>query len=281
MPIEWFYICAFILCAEEQPRTRLGKVRPEVISEDAIMMGLVSEIKNPDPSWVITNKKGLLSHKRTSVCQWRGVSCDSQSNVERIFWENLGMRGTLKGPFPRRLNAFGIWNNNLFGEIHVCHFPDSLTAFHIDCNHYTGSLDLTRLPPGMVKLSMYQNSFSGPLDISALPPTITQLGFAENKLTGVLNFVHLPKAFEFISLFGNNIVAYIPPSWFHMRLCVEGKSPRKYAKLGDATPSSLIRCEAKKNDFYQLDTRNSKPCVVEENTDFSKLRWKAICIPFV
>ena len=144
------------------------------------------------------------------VCDWRGVECDTEGNVQKIQIIILDRsEGSIDLSYvpphvtdlevscgaaaiqthasvdahmlPVNLERLNIGLGQLIGTVDMTKLPATLYSFTISENQCTGSFVLTSLPPGIEHIHARLNLFSGSLNFSSLPHNLVSLtGLAAN-----------------------------------------------------------------------------------------------------
>ena len=166
-------------CSDHSHRRRLGKVKGMSLPQEVQLSRVIANVSNPAPSW----------NTFFMACEWAGVGCDAQLQVERIDWSSS------------RLTATGL----LQGTVALNLLPESVRSFNIGNNELVGMrTDLDSLPPGLVKLEMYSNLHHGPLSLSGLPNTLRELSFSRNCFHGTLTVDTVPTSLRVLDASYNN-----------------------------------------------------------------------------
>lgn len=157
------------------------------------MLSFVSGFKCHDASWT----------RATSVCQWKGVSCQDNVHVSKFDWDNNHCAGKIRlGKLPNRTEELNLGLNQ-FSLLDMTGAPSTLQRLLLQNNELSGPLDLSELPPALTDLTVASNRFDGPVDLTSLPLTLTSLSLGSNNFRGPVNLTHLPNAMHNLFLWGN------------------------------------------------------------------------------
>ena len=197
-----------------QKRRKFGsKVSSVTLSEIDLMRQFVQHVKNAPPSW----------GKRSSVCKWKGIKCNSDSQVTHLNWSRSDIGGNLTWSYlplhlvelianqPYRggftgtlastdlnapLTTFHVSLHSHHGLFGFANLPSQMISLDIGRNHLEGPVDLTQLPPLIENIVAHGNRFQGSIDLTAMPATLHRLLLHENQLSGALNLTQLPKTLK-------------------------------------------------------------------------------------
>ena len=130
----------------------------------------------------------------TPACKWRGVTCDAQGIVTKIYWGCCNLNGELHWEFlPKTLITFNARSNELRGIVELIDLPPGLESFSASYNLHGGTPDLRELPLTMKELWLEYNCFEGRVDLDALPKSMKALHLEENQdLSGQIDVSKLP-----------------------------------------------------------------------------------------
>ena len=167
------------------------------------------------------------------VCEWGGVSCDIDGNVQGI-WMNIYDRsegsidlsyipphvtqmyiaGNVHGMqtrasidvhmLPERLEQLGIELQQMVGTVDMTALPAKL--FNICENKCTGSFVLTSLPPGIEHIHARDNLFSGSLNFSSLPDKLVEIQLDKNRFSGEFRIEKFPRAMRRLTVSQNRLI---------------------------------------------------------------------------
>ena len=186
--------------------SRSAKVGRILVPQEYNLERFFANISNPHCSWT-TN---------TTACEWKGIQCDTNGNVNRIelgvspiisfltgekdeYYGTFTWRympdttlhlavGELKGisgvlsiaDLAPSLYSIFITNCALYGSVDLTVLPQKLTCLSLDGNRFSGALDLTSLPQELIILCLQRNCFEGEVNLSKLPATLTTLDLRSN-----------------------------------------------------------------------------------------------------
>ncbi|KNH08589.1 receptor protein kinase [Perkinsela sp. CCAP 1560/4] len=118
------------------------------------------------------------------VCEWKGVKCNGDGEVEVFEWNNEQQAGTLGFEFlPCSIKIVEMYFNVLSGTIQLADLPGKMEELLLDGNQLTGSLDLDGLPATVRELSLSSNEFTREISLEKLPKCLEHLDLAENQLS--------------------------------------------------------------------------------------------------
>ena len=171
----------------------LGRLDFESLSDQALMEivfdGLVPETKK-----YFQDENGEF----LDVCEWDGIICNEDGDVETIAYESMEMNGSVSFEhLPKNVTQLIITHNGygmdaITGTLETRLLPRKLTEFDVNGNALTGTVDLSQLPSTMVIFGLSINSFEGPLDFTALPTDLRQLFLNNNRFSGNVILTKLP-----------------------------------------------------------------------------------------
>ena len=182
----------------------------------------------------VNNKNDFLDEdgEYKDVCKWKGVECDSNSNVVKIYWYNdlnvkggsidleyippnvtefivmsQSLNGTINVSFlPHRLLLFDMFENKLSGQLHLHNLPNHINEFFVGYNNLEGTIDLTMLPSSLEILGLNKNNFTDPINLIHLPMNLKSLWIYDNKIKQVVVVIGvISNTLEEIYLYGNSI----------------------------------------------------------------------------
>ena len=119
------------------------------------------------------------------VCEWKGVKCNGDGEVEEFHWIYKTKNGT--------------------GTLGFEFLPCSMKTLRIFMNALSGTIQLADLSGKIEVVYLYDNQMTGSLNLDRLPATVRTLNLSENKYTGEISLEHLPKCLEYLSLFENHL----------------------------------------------------------------------------
>ena len=141
------------------------------------------------------------------VCEWEGVNCNADGEVEEFQWVSKKQdgTGTLSFEFlPCSIKSLQMWRNALSGTIQFADLPGKIEVVYLSVNQLTGSLDLDRLPAAVRELDLSYNKFTGEVSLENLPKCLEFLSLAENQLSDTICLTSLPPDVECVNLGKNN-----------------------------------------------------------------------------
>ena len=121
-----------------------------------------------------------------NVCEWEGITCNDDGEVERFLWvsKKEDGTGTLGFEFlPWSMKAVWMFLNALSGTIQLADLPEKVEKLSLSCNQLTGSLDLDGLPATVRELDLSKNKFTGDISLEKLPKCLKQLELSQNQLS--------------------------------------------------------------------------------------------------
>ena len=192
----------------------LGRLNYESMSQQALMEMVFSGIKNQE---IFQDEHGNF----LEVCEWPGVDCNADGEVEQINFDSTGggplpegtahlefipntantirldrtaLHGTVDfGILPPKLENFFIFGNKFRGEFRSFDGFSCLGTLVISGNNFHGSVDASALPRTLMGLSIDSNDLHGSLELEKLPRELEWLRASRNKLEGTLDFSSLPE----------------------------------------------------------------------------------------
>ncbi|KNH06774.1 leucine-rich repeat protein [Perkinsela sp. CCAP 1560/4] len=141
------------------------------------------------------------------VCEWKGVRCNADGEVEHFWWTNKDDDGTGTLGFeflPCSMKALRMYLNALSGTIQLAELFGKLEVVYLYHNQLTGSLDLDRLPAAVRELDLSSNEFTGDISLEKLPKGLEVLALLDNQLSGTICLTSLPPALGSLYLGRNN-----------------------------------------------------------------------------
>ncbi|KNH04551.1 hypothetical protein XU18_4235 [Perkinsela sp. CCAP 1560/4] len=95
------------------------------------------------------------------ACEWKGVKCNGDGEVEEFDWICKNEHGTLGFEFlPCSMKTLRMFMNALSGTIQLAALPGKMEVVYISFNNLIGSLGLDRLPAAVRALSLSNNKFT-------------------------------------------------------------------------------------------------------------------------
>ena len=175
--------------ADDMPSARLGKIRGVNLPVEYKLEKLIKGIQNPHSSWSTS----------TPACEWDGVDCNDEDEVDCINWTNRGLRGTLDWKhIPETVRSGYVRINKIEGTLELSALPRGLEKFWAEDNKLYGPLQFSDLPPSLKILNLSDNNFVGNVDFSNLPSELTGLNISNNKhLSGTLCLKNIPSTLAY------------------------------------------------------------------------------------
>ena len=186
--------------ADINPRVRLGKVRGNVFPAEFLLQQFAQDLTNPVPSW----------SQEVSVCEWEGIVCNDQLEVEKVDLRSRKLRGVLQWKFlPHTVQILVFWENTLSGPVDLTVLPPPLTVFRISENEFSGEIDLCHLPSNLKVLNLAKNNFSGMVRFDMLPQGLERILLYRNEeLMGDMIISKLPPCLSIRYVQGTKIRVY-------------------------------------------------------------------------
>ncbi|KNH04555.1 leucine-rich repeat protein [Perkinsela sp. CCAP 1560/4] len=204
MQIQMF--AAFFIACDDG----IGRVDRSTIPQQTLMELFVFGLN--DPEKICGNREDP-----NDVCEWEGVKCNVDGEVENFEWvfNQADGTGTIGFEFlPCSMKTLHMFMNALSGTIQLPDRPGKIEAVNLDVNQLTGSLNLDRLPAAVRSLYLYINKFTGEISLGNLPQGLEILALEDNELTANPTKGHLsvvgwtstpswgkPRAFETLVVF--------------------------------------------------------------------------------
>ncbi|KNH05998.1 hypothetical protein XU18_3072 [Perkinsela sp. CCAP 1560/4] len=120
----------------------IGRVDRSMLSQQELMELFIFGLNEPEE---ICGSRD----DPADVCEWEGVKCNVDGEVERFLWisKKEDGTGTLGFEFlPCSMKSLQMWNNALSGTIHLADLPGKIEVVYLCDNQLTGSLNFDRLP---------------------------------------------------------------------------------------------------------------------------------------
>ena len=207
MSILRFYILAMIVCTLLVD-IEFDMFAPVVLPQQALMEHLISGLSD-SKEFKDANDNMLDIH------DWRGVTCNSEGDVEMIEWDEIEEGDIDTRWVPSTVRILSIVQSEVCGSIDFLVLPEGLVELLIECtcfsdavdlrnirssirsielesNDFSGSVHLSGLANTLEVLSLSGNAFTGTVDLGALPESMVSLNLGRNELTGVVDLRHLP-----------------------------------------------------------------------------------------
>ncbi|KNH06313.1 hypothetical protein XU18_2818 [Perkinsela sp. CCAP 1560/4] len=102
------------------------------------------------------------------VCEWKGVTCNADKDIDKFLWINKKGYGTGTLGFeflPPSIKAVVMYQNALHVTIQLADLPGKMEKVFLTRNNLAGSLDLDRLPTDVRTMNLSGNQFTAdPMD---------------------------------------------------------------------------------------------------------------------
>ena len=170
------YTAVYFACADDG----IGKFDRSMLSQQDLMELFIFGLNKPE------NICGSLDDP-DDVCEWTGVKCNADKEVENFRWlmKRQEGTGTLSLAFlPYTMKKATMVDNALSGTIQLADLPESMEELLLIQNKLSGSFCLDSLPGAMRKLYLSKNNFTGRISLKKLPEELESLVVSENRLTG-------------------------------------------------------------------------------------------------
>ena len=167
------YSAVFFACADDG----IGKFDRSMLSQQELMELFIFGLNKPGK--VCGNRDELAD-----VCEWKGITCNHDGEVEEFHWVFKQDTGTLGFEFlPCSMKTLRMFMNALSGTIQLNYLPGMMEAVFLNDNQLNGSLDLDRLPAAVRSLFLNSNEFTGKVSLENLPKCLKQLKLSQNQLS--------------------------------------------------------------------------------------------------
>ena len=190
------YCAVFFACVDDG----IGKFDRSMLSQQELMELFIFGLNEPEK--ICGNRDDPVD-----VCEWKGITCNDDGEVEEFHWINKTENGTGTLGFeflPWSMKTVRMFINALSGTIQLADLPGMMEELLLDGNQLTGSLELDRLPADVQGLALNSNKFTGEVSLENLPKCLEYLSLAENQLSGTICLTALPPALECMFLEKNN-----------------------------------------------------------------------------
>ena len=120
------------------------------------------------------------------VCEWDGVTCNADGEVEEFQWNNKHDNGTGTVGFeflPWSMKTLRMFINALSGTIQLADLPGKMEVVDISFNNLIGCLDLDRLPAAVRSVYLSGIKFTGDISLENLPKGLETLSLLDNQLS--------------------------------------------------------------------------------------------------
>ena len=170
--------------------SKLGKLRGGSLPVEYDLERYIQHLEKIDSTW----------NTVTPACQWRGVTCDSESDeVMSIDWGDRDMSGVPMWEYlPSSITLIRLAFNRLTGTIPFAQLPRNMTDLNVTANLFHGPLEFAHLPGQMRTLSLSRNQFSGFVTTSDLRTLVSFYASDNPNLRGEIQFSDLRENFSYI-----------------------------------------------------------------------------------
>ena len=188
------YSAVYFACVDDG----IGKFDRSMLSQQDLMELFIFGLNKPEK---ICGSRA----DPADVCEWEGITCNDDGEVEKFHWGLKQEAGTIGFEFlPWSMKTLRMFMNALSGTIQLADLPEKVDKLSLSCNQLTGSLDLDGLPATVRTLSLSQNKFTGDISLEKLPKCLKQLELSQNQLSRTICLTCLPPALEVMCLYMNN-----------------------------------------------------------------------------
>ena len=145
------YAAVYFTCADDG----IGRFDRSMLSQQDLMELFILGLNEPER---------ICGSRDDSddLCEWEGVTCNADGEVEDFKWSCKQQHGTLGFEFlPRSMKSLHMFLNALSGTIQLADLPGRMEELSLLSNQLTGCLDLDRLPAAFRTLNLYSNEFTG------------------------------------------------------------------------------------------------------------------------
>ncbi|KNH05842.1 leucine-rich repeat, partial [Perkinsela sp. CCAP 1560/4] len=190
------YCAVFFACVDDG----IGKFDRSMLCQQDLMELFIFGLNKPEK---ICGSRA----DPADVCEWEGITCNDDGEVEEFEWICKNRHGTGIVGFeslPCSMKTLRMFWNALSGTIRLADLPEKMEELSLSCNQLTGSLDLDGLPATVRELGLGNNKFTGEVSFEKLPKCLKQLRLSQNQLSGTICLTCLPPALEVMCLYMNN-----------------------------------------------------------------------------
>ncbi|KNH06310.1 hypothetical protein XU18_2815 [Perkinsela sp. CCAP 1560/4] len=169
------YASVYCACADD----RIGRFDGSMLSQQDLMELFIFGLNEPEK--ICGNRDDPAD-----VCEWKGVTCNADKDIEKFLWINKKEDGTGTLGFeflPWSMKIVKMCRNALSGTIQLADLPRKMEVLSLANNKLTGSLDLDGLPHAFQRLYLRENELTGEISLKNLPKGLKSLVLAENQLS--------------------------------------------------------------------------------------------------
>ncbi|KNH04558.1 hypothetical protein XU18_4242 [Perkinsela sp. CCAP 1560/4] len=156
------YVGVYFACVDDE----IGRFDRSMLSQQDLMELFIFGLNEPEK--ICRNRDDPAD-----VCEWKGVECNADGEVEGFQWffKYDDGRGTLGFELlPWNMKTVKMYINALSGTIQLVDLPIKIEKLTLSYNNLTGSLDLDRLPATIRGLELSINKFTGEISLEPPPP---------------------------------------------------------------------------------------------------------------
>ncbi|KNH03741.1 leucine-rich repeat protein [Perkinsela sp. CCAP 1560/4] len=235
------YAVVFFTCSDND----VGRVDRASLPQQALMELFIFGLNEPEE---ICGSRD----NPDDVCEWQGVKCNGDREVEDFHW---GFKwdngtGTLGLEFlPPSMKVVAMYQNALYGTFQLADLPKKMEVVCLFENQLTGSLDLDSLPAVVRSLQLSKNEFTGDISLENLPKCLKELELAENQLSGTICLTSLPPALQVIHLKKNNFEGSLDFTRLPASMKVINLSENRFSGTIDLgnLPESMVNFDVRNN----------------------------------
>ena len=202
--------------------TRRGKVSHMTYPHQVLLEKIVEDLEIKRAFQ--TRARWYNSYTYIEVCEWTGIKCNENKDVQSINWSRMRLGGSI--PFehlPPSVAHFEAHKASLSGTLAVEDLQPPLESFCIGRNAFVGSVRFENLPQTMGTLDLSENGFEGPICLQNLPEGMKSLDISFNEFCGTIHFAPIPEEMHFCNLSHNEFrgiaqFGKFPPKLFEVDL---------------------------------------------------------------